>query len=136
MIINKVVDFLRTCPLLEEYQIKVDYLGEEAGNFAVYPQPCNPIVKKYADGGTVRQCLFAFTSRDYLDCTDEQNTENQMFFEKLSGWFEECSETGKLPALEEGTAQRIEAVDSGYLLSDDVKTGAYQIQCKLIYYVD
>ena len=136
MIINNIVAFLKRCPLLEEYKIKVDYLGETAGNCTVYPLPCAPVVKRYTDGGQLKQYLFAFASREYIDATDESNVKNQIFYEEFSKWLDEKSDKGELPDIEEGTVQSIEAVDQGYLLSDDKRTGAYQIQCRLKYLTD
>lgn len=132
--IEEILDFLQDCPLLENGQIKVDFIGEKACSYMVSPLPCNPVIKRYTDGAAMKQYLFAFSSREYLDAYAAQNIENQEFYERFAKWLDDMTAAKILPRIKAGTPQSIEAVDRGYLIDDDVKTGMYQIQCKLIYY--
>ncbi len=64
------------------------------------------------------------------------NITNSGFFEKFQNWLYDNSENEILPKLDEGlTAERIEAISSGYLfdISGDLSNARYQIQCRLLY---
>ena len=54
------------CPLLDSNaRINIDYMGGNAIEYGIYSEPINPIYKKYADGGTVKQFGFTFTTLSY-----------------------------------------------------------------------
>lgn len=68
MIIDSIRKFIRTCPYLQEFdgavKVNVDYLGEESTAYSIEETPCEPIIKKYVDGSSIRQFEFIFCSRE------------------------------------------------------------------------
>lgn len=138
IIIDKVRDFIAKCPLLDEFaRLNVDYLGPNATEYTIDSVPTDEILKKYVDGGTLKQYIFVFASREYYGPDVLQNIENSGFYEKFSDWLEEKTEEGDFPLLEGNkSANSIEAISSGYLLSATEDTGSYQIQIRLTYYED
>ncbi len=97
--------------------------------------PGAPVMKKYVDGGSLRQFQFVFASREEYDSQAWKQIEAANFYENLQDWFEEQNKLEKLPVLEKGLSPvRIETLTSGYVMSTDSKTARYQIQCRLIYY--
>lgn len=134
-IIQSVVNYVTACPLLAEGYMRVDNLGPEPVEYGVAVLPNTPIVKKYVDGSSIRQYLFAVTSREYYSIDMLANIDNSEFYEDLADWFEEQNAAQNYPALGEGkTVQRIELVTSGYLYSTDRKTARYQLEVRVIYY--
>lgn len=137
MIVDSVRNFIKTCPCLSEFRkgIGVDNLGEDATCYVVESVPCDPVLKKYANGDSQRQYLFIFGSRESYGQDVMQNLENINFYEKFSSWLEEQCFNGTLPVMDSGQeALKIEAITTGYAFDTDVDKARYQIQCRLKYY--
>ena len=134
-IIESLEEYFLKCDLLKDGCLRVDYLGEKPIEYAIEVLPCEPIIKKYIGGDSVRQYLFAFGSREYYSQERLQNIQNSAFYEKLSDWIEKQSNSGNLPALPDGMeAQDLEVVSSGYLFGESIMHARYQIQFRLKYY--
>ena len=134
-IIQSVVDYVTACPLLAEGYMRVDNLGTEPVEYGIAVLPNDPIGKKYVNGSSIRQYLFAVTSREYYSIDMLANIDNSEFYEDLADWFEEQNAARNYPEFGAGkTVQRIELVTSGYLYSTDRKTARYQLEIRIIYY--
>ena len=68
MIIDSIRKFIRSCPHLQEFEgaikVNVDYLGDESTVYSIDEVPCDPIIKKYVNGDSIRQYEFIFASRE------------------------------------------------------------------------
>jgi hypothetical protein len=138
MIIDKIRNFIRQCPYLQEFngaiRVNVDYLDAEPTTYSIEEVPTEPILKRYVDGSTRRQYNFIFTSRESYGADVLQNIANSGFYEDFAQWLEECSDNGNLPVLEGNKeAIKIEAITTGYAFQTDENSARYQVQCKLIY---
>ena len=135
MIIDKLRDYMRTCPLLNEGKINVDYLGDKTGEYTIDVMIETPVIKRYADGGSLRQINFVFGSREYYGADILTNLDNSGFYEAFSEWVEDQNKLNVLPSLEgENTAQSIECLSPGYLFDNQADLARYQIQMRLTYY--
>ena len=136
-IIESIREYLLTCPYLEELaSINVDFLPDDPTTYSIEQTPTEPIVKRYLDGATDRQFTFVFACRMYYSDEMMNNISNSGFFEKFQNWLYDNSENDILPQLDDGmTAERIEAISSGYLfdISGNLSNARYQIQCRLLY---
>lgn len=137
-VINSLHTWLLTCPLFAEKRLDVDCLQSESDSYSLDAVPCERIVKRYLDGGTVRRQLFTVSSRADFgpDLTTQQ--ENLQFFENLETWIETKIEVGLLPDLGAGRhARSLSVLSSGYPVDADEGQGGgtarYQIQLELIY---
>lgn len=134
-IIKGLEQYFAKCPLLKEGCLRVDYLGEKPIEYVIEILPTDPILKRYADGSSVRQYLFAFGSREFYSQERLQNIENSAFYERLADWVERKSWSGELPEMPEGMeAQGLYVVSSGYLFDGTKSNARYQIQLRLEYY--
>lgn len=136
---NSIIDALEKyfigCELLKDGALRVDYLGEKPVEYTIEVLPCEPVVKRYLGGSTVRQYLFAFGSREYYSQERLQNIQNSAFYERLADWVETRSMSGILPELPDGMeAQKLEVVSSGYLFDGSMTNARYQIQLRLLYF--
>jgi hypothetical protein len=132
--IERIRDYVLTYPQLPDGAVQIDYLGAEAGQFTLEAVPCDPVYRRYTDGGCIRQYLFVFASRSYYGADVALCAENQALFEGLSRWIRENDRQGALPVLDEGcTAERLDVLSSGYVLSEDTESARYQMQLRLIY---
>ena len=76
--------FIENVRLADEFEtILIDFLGNEAITYTIEPVPVEPIVRQYTDGGSLRQFVFQFGSREYYDNGVAQNIENLDFYEKF-----------------------------------------------------
>ena len=136
MIIDKVKAYLKTCPLLaaKKGTINVNYLGEEPCEYSIEVIPVNPLVKRYTDGGELRQYLFALASREGYGPEALENMNIAKFFEEFEDWISEQDKAGKYPILEDNLkAIKIEVVSSGYLDAAEVNRARFSIEIKLTY---
>lgn len=134
-IIDALEKYFIGCELLKDGALRVDYLGEKPVEYTIEVLPCDPVVKRYLGGSTVRQYLFAFGSREFYSQERLQNIQNSVFYERLADWVETKSMSGVLPELPDGMeAQQLEVVSSGYLFDGSMTNARYQIQLRLLYF--
>lgn len=134
-IIDALEKYFIGCELLKDGALRVDYLGERPVEYTIEVLPCDPVVKRYLGGSTVRQYLFAFGSREFYSQERLQNIQNSAFYERLADWVETRSMSGILPELPDGMeAQQLEVVSSGYLFDGSMTNARYQIQLRLLYF--
>ena len=134
-IIDALEKYFIGCELLKDGALRVDYLGEKPVEYTIEVLPCDPVVKRYLGGSTVRQYLFAFGSREFYSQERLQNIQNSAFYELLADWVDTRSMSGILPELPDGMeAQQLEVVSSGYLFDGSMTNARYQIQLRLLYF--
>ena len=114
--------------------INVNYLNDEINNFSIEEMPTSPIVKRYANGSTMRQYQFSLNSRAIYNDEILQNIENSGFYEKLCEEIEQKNDNGILPILEENkTAVSIEITSTPVIISNDTTSAIYQVNFILKY---
>ena len=117
-------------------RLDVDFLDENADTYSVDTIPCEEIIKRYKDGGVIKQFQFAVSSRRFYEQNIKQNLSNLQFFEDLTAWVESKARSRQLPTMDKGrTAQKIVVTSTAYpfIISEDGKA-RYQIQMRLEYY--
>lgn len=134
-IIESIRTFICTCPFLKDGVINVDYLGDTPTEYTVDGVPTTTTVKKYTDGGELKQYTFYFGSREYYGEDTLKNIENSKFYEDFAQWLKDKTDKKELPVLSTGkTAQKIEALSTGYMFDNSGGNARYQIQARLIYF--
>ena len=133
-IIQGITEYFLKCPLLNDGVLRVDALGDDAGEYVIETGIFDPILQVYIDGSSARQYQFNLGSREFYSMDRLQNIENTAFYERLSDWVEAQSRAGILPELPEGLeAEALEVMSPGYLYDGAMKNARYQIQMRLIY---
>lgn len=133
-IIEHLREYIMIYPDLPPGAVGIDYLGAEPTQFTLEPVPCDPVFRRYTDGGTLRQFLFVFASRSYYGADVAQCAENQALFEGLDRWLRDNDADGILPNLgAHRAAVSLEVLTSGYAFAEDAKTARYQMQLRLVY---
>lgn len=135
-IIQAIRDYIAACPLLHEGAIVgVDRLGAQGVAYTIDTTPSEPVVRQYVDGGSLRQFLFVFASREAYGTKVVENLRNSGFYEDFAEWIEQNNAKGILPELEDGKkAYEIEITSSGYAYDAGDDTARYQMQLRLLYY--
>lgn len=138
-IIESLRTYLIASPLLADLKkrLGIDYLGEGEGSYTIDSVPGDPVIRRYADGGSLRQFLFIFASKEFYGADPLQNIESIGFYEDLERWFREQTKEKSLPALSgRRSAQSLETMTSGYIFDTQDDRARYQIQARLVYYED
>ena len=79
MMIDSIRTYMITCPYLDDERvINVDYLTNEL-SYSIEPIPSDPYVKRFVDGGGIKQFQFAFTSKESYDASETVGI-NQFYF--------------------------------------------------------
>ena len=128
-------EFFQECPFLKVPvdeavpKVYVDYLSETPSVYGINIVPTNPWVRKYVDGGGVKQVTFVFRSLAFFGGTDIlTNIDNIAFYQRLAEWLEETRPT--IPGW-----IKVEPLTEGYIfdVSEGKDKASYQIQCRVLY---
>lgn len=136
-IIQSIRDFIAGCPYLPEYYncLAIDRLEESVSSYSIDAVPCNPIVKPYVNGDSLRQFEFHFSSTEAYSMEILDQVTNSAFFEHFAAWLEASSNSRNLPVLSGSRKSMIiEALTHGYIAGTSDTTARYCIQCRLTYY--
>lgn len=131
--VDKIRDyFLKNVSLAKEFDnILADFLGDEATSYTIEPIPVEPVVKSYADGGSLNQFVFQFGSREFYDNSVAQNINNLGFYEKFQEEIETNNKNGVLPDVK--GIQSIECLNNGTIQDVQSGTAKYVIQMRITY---
>ena len=113
--------------------VGVDYLKEVVDSYSIEPGIGDPWVKRYVDGGGVRQYNFTFTSREAYGPDTVQNMDNLKFYAYISERIETLNLKGTVPQVM--GAYKVEVLTNGYIMDVSPDTAKYQIQLRLLYAV-
>ena len=114
--------------------VNANFLGGEPRSYSLEEVPCNPIIKKYLDGSTLRQYQFVFCGREPYGAEILQNIENSTFYEDFANEIEEKNNNDVLPTLQGMEATSLEITSNAYTVSVTEDTAMYQINLNLKYY--
>lgn len=136
VIVEAIREFIKECPYLPEFykSLNVDFLGDEAGSYMIESSPADPYVKKYINGGGIKQFPFVFSSKEIRTENVKENIANSAFYEHFKEWLEECTRAKVFPTLEgKRSPIKIFATTDGYVYDTDNGTSQYIIQCNFHY---
>ena len=117
--------------LLKSKNINIDYLGSDADEYSIEKISCEPVIKQYIDGSTIRQYQFALTSIKFYDSNYSINMENNDFYELFEQWIKKQNDANNFPDIE--GAYAIEVTQDSSLETKETDTAKYQIQLRVLY---
>ena len=128
--LQTMMTFLKGCSLLEDVLLTADFLGDDSQTVSVQALPCEPVLRRHADGGSVRQFQFRISNRVGQNVPDGSTWVS--FYQGLSDWLESGE---NLPLLGKGqVAHEIEVRSCGALEARGYGDNRYGMDCRLIYY--
>lgn len=135
-ITEKLIDYFKNnVSLAQDFEnILVDFLGKEATTYTIEPIPNEYVLTQYKDGGSLRQFLFQFSSREFYDESVAQQIENLGFYEKFQKEIEYNNNRKILPDID--GIQSIECMNYGTIQDTQTGTAKYGIQMRITYYND
>lgn len=135
MIIESIKEFMKSCPYLENDRININCLGGKPVSYSIEQVADNPVIKKYCDGGVLKQYRFVFAMRDAYDENPVFNQAAAEFFEKLEEWIFKQNQIKNLPRLEneKHIAEGIEVVSDTQLFDSSIDSVRLQAEIRFIY---
>ncbi len=118
------IAFLRTCPDL--HNIKANFLGNGDGDISLQAVSGKPILYRYTDGASLRQCLFMISSKE---TAFSEKTADE-FYESVTAWLE--TYLPELPG--EKVAQKMEVTKTAAVAERDYTGLRYELTFRLVYY--
>ncbi len=129
--IEKIKEYIETCPLLNNGKISVDYLKGKPQSYSIDRTTSNPVYKEYKDGTKLMQITFDFTVQTILSTQVIDNLINSKFCEDFTNWIEVNNRKGILPNIP--GIQWIKCTSPGYILGTTETTAIYIIQMQVVY---
>ena len=130
---EKIKEFIETCPLLDGDKINVDYLKDEIYSYSIDRIPSQPIAAKFTDGrGGKKQISFDFSVTAPISSRVVTNLANSKFGEDFIEWIETQQRLRNLPDID--GAFSIECTSPSYILQKTETTAIYIIQMNFAYY--
>lgn len=130
---EKIKEYIESCPLLDGDKINVDYLDDEIYSYSIDRTPTQPVVQRFIDGfGGKKQITFDFTVTAPLSSMVVTNLANSKFGEDFIQWIEEQNCNRVFPDID--GAFKIECTSPSYVLQKTETTAIYIIQINFTYY--
>lgn len=135
MNINKIKQYMETCPFLRGGKVNVNCLSGNLMSYSIEFVEHDPVIKKYCDGGTLRQFRFIFAMRaPYDENFSEDAGIRQRFFD-IELWIRNQDRNKWLPDINDAmtTAQSIEVASTGYVYDSSMDSMKLQMEIVLVY---
>ena len=131
-VIKAIREYLYTCPYLSQENINIDYLGSEAKEYSVDKISCEPIIKQYVDGSSIRQYQFALTSIEKYGSAFNINQKNNEFYEMFEKWIQTQNTLNNFPDIQE-EVYAIEIIENSSQITRETNTAKYQVKLRILY---
>lgn len=130
---QKIKEYIETCPLLDGDKINVDYLDDEVYSYSIDRTPTQPEIKQFIDGrGGKYQIAFDFTVTAPISSRVVTNLANSKFGEDFMEWIKTQNRLKNFPKIKD--AFSIKCTSPSYILQKTETTAIYIIQINFTYY--
>ena len=131
-IIDKVREYISTCPYLKEYaELNIEYLVDKVNTYSINENAgYDPILNNFLHGSE-RQFMFTLDSKLIWNEDIQNNIDNSKFFENFRNWIETNNRNKIFPDIT--GVYKIEALTNGYIFATNADEAIYRIQCKIEY---
>lgn len=130
--------WFRACPVLSrDNHFRVDYLAEEATEYALYAVPSTVRFHENVLGehipNDIQTLDFIFASKESFGANEMQNIANYGFYQDVTDWIISQNSMRNLPEINEGRVLSIVPTLTPYVAIPGTNSAKYQIQIKLTY---
>lgn len=136
--IQQIREFIKSCPLMDDFaQIHIDWTDAEAGNIGIMPTGESIIRREediYGNVTLYKQYNLSLYAMDFT-VNDIVRLESSGWLEKFTEWIETQSANHLAPTFGDNPDTEYMTAQNGMLfeLSDNGRTGRYQIQIQCFY---
>lgn len=130
--------WFRQCPALSKANhFRVDYLAEEATEYALYAVPSTVNYHENVLGehvpNDIQTLNFIFASKEVFGAAEAQNIANYGFYQDVIDWIINQNSSRNLPCVNEGRVLSVVPTLTQYVSAPGASSAKYQIQIKLTY---
>ena len=93
---NEILKFLSACPYLDGKKWNICYLGQECGDASIEPAGKNEKLKRYTDGGFLKEARFRLVLRQEYGPSFKSNREIWGMCEDVERWINQHGLDGDL----------------------------------------
>lgn len=130
---ERIKEYIETCPLLDGDKINVDYLKDKVYSYSIDRTPSSPEVKHFIDGkGGKYHITFDFSVTAPLSSKVVTNLANSKFGEDFTEWIKTQNRLKNFPKID--GAFSIKCTSPSYVLQKTETTAIYIIQIDFTYY--
>ncbi len=135
MIIENVREYMLSCPKLSGKKVNINCLGTKLGSFSIDNVVAESIIKKYCDGGALKQAVFNLSIRDRYDELARENPYAETLLEEVEDWIYKQNIIKNLPDFGNDTVapRCIEVTKSGHLYDTSMSSGRWQLEFRIVY---
>lgn len=136
--IEKIRDYIATCPLLDEYaELNINYLVDKTIAYSINEESSyNPVLEESIIGTKTMQLRFDLDSKFIWNEDLSNNIANSKFFENFSEWLEEKNNNNEFPNITGIIPISISTNTNGFIFATDSNEAIYRISCVFTYYKD
>ena len=130
--------WFRNCPAIQnENRFRIDYLSENATEYALYAVPSSIAYHENVLGEDVPSDIqtinYIFASKESYGADVQQNLANLGFYDAIVEWIIEQNNTHNFPQINGGTVKSIVPTLTAYPATIGSDSAKYQIQIKMTY---
>lgn len=135
MIIEAVREYMLSCPKLKGKKVNINCLGRKNRSFSIDNVVADAIIKKYSDGGTLKQAVFTLAVRDRYDEALGENLYVVGLLEDIENWIYNQNTQKSLPDLGSSSmlVRSIEITKSAHLHDTSMGSGRWQMEFRIVY---
>ncbi|MBQ9757164.1 MAG: hypothetical protein IJW15_01945 [Clostridia bacterium] len=135
--IEKMAEFLSTCPYLAESGVKVNYLEAEPFSAALIMCGEDIPLTRYTDGGQIRSMNFILALRQEYSGANTHNNLAAKRCEEIEEWVNVQNDNGILPETEDKRRVMSVSVEKGFEI---IHTGSvdarFEAEIKVVYFME
>lgn len=136
-LVDYVVEYLSECPALIDERINVNYLDGDVPACSLDSVACQPVLKRYADGGALCEKRFALSVRFETTKSVSRNLTGARRCEEIERWIFEQVKEGRLPFLGEGVVPvKLDLIKNFGITHANDATVRFESILSLVYYAD
>lgn len=130
--------WFRKCPAIQsENRFRIDYLSENATEYALYAVPSTIAYHENVLGEDVPNDIqmidYIFASKESYGADIQQNLANLGFYDAIVSWIIAQNNAHNFPQISEGTVKSIVPTLTAYPVAVGSDSAKYQIQIKMTY---
>ena len=127
-------DFIKTYNGFDGLYVKMDFLNLKPGELCIRTEEYEPVVKKYADGGKLKQCIFSVCLKEARVPLTKKSISNIGILEGFLNWLEIRDGEGEY--LLPGNGVSITALTDVQVEASDIGSNVYSVKVKYLYYTE
>lgn len=125
-------EFIKEYNGFEGMYLRLDYLDMKPGELCIRTEKYEPVVKSYADGGKIKQCVFSLCLKEARVPLTKESISNIGILNGFLNWLKVRGKEGDLPL--PGNGISIAAITDVVTENSDINCNVYSIKIKYLYY--